>query len=163
MGTFDRAKAREDIARIHLAYPEYVDRGDIDGVVGLFAGIKMGDDATPDDELPTLTADDVRKMYSESVIMYDGRPRTQHVITNMDIQFNDEGTKADLRSYFLVYQATDGFPLQLTCSGKYLEKYEDNGEGWKLKVRRDVSSLLGDLSHHCTPQTIESMAKAHQS
>ena len=51
MSTFDRAKAVEDISRIHLAYPEYVDRGDIEGVVGLFAGIRMGDEATPEDEL----------------------------------------------------------------------------------------------------------------
>ena len=86
MSNFDRAKSTEEIRRILFTYPECIDRGNIDGVVRLLTGVKMcnsnGVNASspPDDEIPTLSEQDVRDTYSGVILYPDGLPHTKHVI-----------------------------------------------------------------------------------
>ena len=77
---FNRAKSTEEIRRIVLAYPDLVDRGDIAGVARLLDGVKMCNSngilapEVPEDEIPALTADEVRNMYSGVIFYEDGLP-----------------------------------------------------------------------------------------
>jgi SnoaL-like domain len=164
---FDRAKATEDIRGIILTYPECIDRGDIDGVAKLLTGVKMCNSngilapEVPEAEIPTLSAEDVRKMYSSSVIFYDdGLPHTKHVITNIDIRFSDDGRKANSRCFYVVLQGMDDFPLQVIITGRYEDTYEFDGGKWKLRIRREYADIVGDLSRHVKPETLAQL-KAH--
>jgi len=159
--SFDRAKATEEIRHILFSYPEYIDRGTIDGVVGLLSGVKMANangvraERIPESDLPTLSAEQVREMYTSSVIFYeDGLPHTKHLITNFDIKFSDDGQHAETRSYYVVLQALEDFPLQIVITGRYEDEYRVEDGEWRLKIRREFADLVGDLSHHVTPEVL---------
>jgi hypothetical protein len=155
----DRAKATEEIRRIILAYPERIDRGDFDGVAELLGGVKMCGSTgilapeIPENEIPVSTVEDVRKSYEASVILYeDGLPHTKHLITNIDIWFAEDGCTANSRSYFVVLQAMDDFPMQVIITGRYEDTYELDGDEWRLRIRREYGDLVGDISRHVTPE-----------
>jgi SnoaL-like domain len=158
---FDRAKASEEIQRIILAYPECIDRGNIEGVVELLTGVKMCNangilaEEIPEEEIRTLGADDVRSMYSSGVIFYDdGLPHTKHVITNIDIRFADDGRSATTHSAYMVLQGMADVPLQIIITGRYEDTYELDGGAWKLRIRREYADIVGDLSHHVRPEVL---------
>jgi SnoaL-like domain len=160
VATFDRAKSTEDIRHILFTYPECIDRGNIDGVVELLTGVKMCNSngvnaiSPPDDEIPVLSASEVRSMYSGVILYEGGLPHTKHVITNFDIRFSEDGTRADTRSYYVVLQGFDDFPLQIVITGRYEDTYQYNGTAWKLTIRREFADLLGDLSRHIKPELL---------
>ncbi len=56
------------------------------------------------------------------------------------------GTTA--RSAYVVFQATDGLPLQPIVSGRYLDRFAGTAEGWAFTERTITVDLVGDLSHH---------------
>ena len=164
---FDRARATEDIRRIILTYPECVDRGNLDGVVELLTGVKMCNSngimapEVPEEEIPTLTAEDVRRMYSSGVIFYDdGLPHTKHVISNIDIWFSEDCEKANSRSFYQVLQGMDDFPLQVIITGRYEDTYELEDNRWKLRIRREYADMVGDLSRHVRPEVLARL-KSH--
>jgi hypothetical protein len=161
-GQFDRAKATEDIRRVILTYPECIDRGNLKGVADLLTGVKMCNSngilapEVPEEEIPTLSAEDVLRNYSSGVIFYDdGLPHTKHVITNIDIWFSDDGRKANSRSFYQVLQGMDDFPLQVIITGRYEDTYELEGSQWKLRIRREYADMVGDLSRHVRPEVLE--------
>jgi SnoaL-like domain len=158
---FDRASATEAIRRIILLYPECIDRGNIDGVVDLLAGVKMCNSngilasEVAEEDIPTLSAEDVRKMYTSSVIFYDdGLPHTKHVITNIDVWFSEDGQKAGSRSFYVVLQGLEDFPLQVIITGRYEDTFEFDGSHWQLRIRREYADLVGDLSRHVSAETL---------
>jgi hypothetical protein len=158
---FDRALAREEIERIIVRYPECIDRGNIEGVVALLTGVKMGNShgilaaEVPEDQMPTLSADDVRAMYSSGVIFYeDGLPYTKHVISNIDVWFSDDRRAANSRATYMVLQGMADFPLQVIITGRYEDTFEFDGETWRLRVRREYADIVGDLSRHVRPEVI---------
>jgi hypothetical protein len=158
---FDRAKATEDIRRIILSYPERIDRGNIEGVVELLTGVKMCNSngilapEVPEEEIPTLSAEDVRRNYSSGVIFYDdGLPHTKHIITNIDIWFSDDSRKANSRAFYQVLQGMDNFPLQVIITGRYEDTYELEDNNWKLRIRREYADIVGDLSRHVRPEVL---------
>lgn len=162
--TFDRAKATEEIRHILFSYPEFIDRGNIEGVVSLLTGVKMGNsngvraERTPESELPTLTAEQVREMYTTAVIFYeDGLPHTKHLITNFDVKFSEDGQHAETRSYYVVLQALEDFPLQIVITGRYEDEYRVEDGKWKLKIRREYADLVGDLSRHVSPEVLKQL------
>ncbi len=157
MPTFDRAKSTQEIRRILFTYPDCIDRGDIEGVVKLLTGVKMRGvraASSGDAGVAPLSADDVRAMYAGIRLYGDGLPHTKHLITNIEISYNEDGTKADVQSDFVVLQALDDFPLQPIITGRYEEIYEHDGTAWRLTLRRDIPDLLGDLSRHVTPELL---------
>jgi hypothetical protein len=162
---FDRARATEEIRRIILLYPECIDRGNIDGVANLLAGVKMCNSngilaaEVPEEDIPELSAEDVRSMYTSSVIFYDdGLPHTKHVITNIDVWFSDDGQKAGSRSFYTVLQGLDDFPLQVIIAGRYEDTFEFDGARWQLRIRREYADLVGDISRHVSAETLAQLA-----
>jgi hypothetical protein len=164
--TFNRAKSTEEIRRIIVAYPDLVDRGDIAGVAQLLDGVKMCNSngilapESPEDEIPTLTADEIRNMYAGVIFYEDGLPHTKHMITNIDIRFTDDGRKAASRCSYTVLQGFDDFPLQVIIAGRYEDTYEFDGTAWRLRIRREYADLVGDLSRHVKPEVLE-MLQSH--
>jgi hypothetical protein len=130
----------EITALIHR-YPELVDGGDFDGVSELFghATMRSGDAAFPGSEV----GDILRRL----VHTYeDGRPSTKHVVTNVVVDV--AGDAATARSYVTVWQARPDFPLQAIASVRHHDQFERVDGRWRFRERRDITDLVGDMSHH---------------
>src|SRR5450432_1800775 len=106
----------EQIRALIHAYAERLDTGDLDGLAELFGGVE-----------------EVRKMY-RGVILYDGRPCTKHVITNVSVVANGSDV-ATARSYFTVLQATPELPLQPIIAGSYHDEFSRVDGTWRFSAR----------------------------
>ncbi|MGZ4675915.1 MAG: nuclear transport factor 2 family protein [Acidimicrobiia bacterium] len=130
----------EAIRRLVAAYGERLDAGDLDGVAAMFAG------ATWRSGSRTLRGpDEVRDVYDD-VILYDGRPRTRHVMS--DVVVAVEGDGATSTCTFTVFQELPDFPLQAVLVGRYLDSFARTPSGWELRDREIHVDLVGDLSRH---------------
>lgn len=138
-----------DIAAIEHLMTEYcfcIDAGDFNGFAQLFEhgswtvlGDPNGGDHGSDEVLATL----------QNVILYDGKPNTKHVMTNVRITLNEDRQSASANSYITVFQAVPpDFPLQSIFIGQYSDRFQRvNGE-WCFHSREISPDLAGDLSHH---------------
>jgi SnoaL-like domain len=158
---FDRHGATEEIRRIILDYPRLSDTGDLAGVGQLQAGVKMGAamgqlaSEIPDDDLHSASAEEAAQAYAKNVTFYDdGLSHAKHLITNLDIRFSDDGTTAEAQSFFVVLQATDGFPLQFIITGRYVDGFALEDGYWRLRTRREFLDQIGDLTHHLSPEIL---------
>ena len=88
----------------------------------------------------------VRRVY-DAVILYDGRPCTRHVVTNLVIEPCD-ADRAETRSYFTVFQALPDFPLQPIIAGRYHDEFRKIDGVWCFTRRHMITDLVGDLSEH---------------
>ena len=131
------------LALIH-AYAERLDDGDLDGVAALFADATW---RTPARAQPLRGTAAVRRAY-DGVLLYDGRPSTKHVITNVTIDIAADAATASARSYFTVLQARPGLPLQPIICGRYHDAFARSAGGWRFADRLILSDLIGDLSRH---------------
>ncbi len=133
----------EQIRALIHAYAERLDSGDLDGLAELFADSTWRSQGRPE---VFRGVEQVRKMYN-GVILYDGRPCTKHVITNVSI-VSDRSEVATARSYFTVLQATPDLPLQPIIAGSYHDEFARVDGAWRFSDRMIIVDLVGDLSRH---------------
>jgi hypothetical protein len=141
----DRSDDILAIQRLMHLYAHRFDAGDIAGFADLFARgtLDFGRLA------PAATgAQAVYEMIDRLVIMYDGSPRTNHVMSNVVIDIDEDRRGASAGCYVQILQATDGFPLQIIATGIYSDRFVNDDGDWRFDVRRSASSLVGDVSHH---------------
>jgi 3-phenylpropionate/cinnamic acid dioxygenase small subunit len=135
--------ARAAVAALVHRYAELLDAGDLDGVADLFAA------ATWSSGGRTLTGRAaVRRIY-DGVLLYDGRPMTKHVIS--DLRIDLDGDTASARCDFTVLQAPPGRRLQPVLAGRYHDRFTSDGGTWRFAERTIVTDLAGDLRHHFRP------------
>lgn len=143
----------EDERHIHnllFRYAELVDSGDFDGVSRLFAGATVHM-AGPD--RPAVPGDVVGKIMKRIVVLYDGVPRTRHVVTNTIVESNDDGS-VTTRSVFTVTQAVPpSFPLQIVASGRYHDLFVESDGVWSFAARTIHLDHQGDTSAHLRSDT----------
>ena len=129
-------------------YSDAVDRGDFEAVGEMF---RHADVYFPGETAPSVRkgtgdfAAQLRKwtrVYPET-----GNPRTRHLCTNPIVDF-DDATHARCQSYFVVFQAAEGFPLQPVITGSYVDRFEKVGGSWRFAERRELVGQTGDLSAH---------------
>ena len=139
-------EGKEAVLRLMNEYCFLIDAGNIEGFAGLFEhgsfhvlGDPSGPDVGKEAVLATL----------QNVIMYDGVPRTKHVMSNVQIDMHESGTEASAQCYIIVFQAVPpDFSIQPIFCGHYHDRFEKAESGWRF-VSRDISpDLLGDLSRH---------------
>ena len=82
------------------------------------------------------------------VVLYDGVPRTKHVITNVTVEVATDRATAAARSYFTVLQALPDLPLQPIIAGRYHDRFARDAGGWYFSEREIIVDLTGDLSRH---------------
>jgi hypothetical protein len=138
----------EHIRALIHTYADRLDAGDLDGVAQLFARATWRAQGRPE---VFRGVEEVRRMY-DGVILYDGRPLTKHLITNITVVV-DGADAATARSTFTVLQATPELPLQPIVSGSYHDEFArtgpvDEGGEWYFTDRLIVVDLVGDLSRH---------------
>jgi len=137
---------KEAILRLMNEYCYRVDQGDLEGFAALFEhgsfGI-IGDPSGPD-----VGREAVMETL-QNVILYDGKPQTKYVMSNVQIDLDDSGNGASAQCYITVFQALPpDFPLQAIFGGHYHDRFEKTASGWRF-VSRDISpDLLGDLRRH---------------
>lgn len=136
---------RAEISALVNAYARLLDAGDLDGVAGLFEHAVWRADSTGQEARGVA---EVRAVY-DGVRLYDGTPRTKHLITNLDVQVEPGGAIATCRSSFTVLQGvTPGEPIEVVLSGQYHDRFVHTEGRWHFAERRIVVDLVGDLSRH---------------
>jgi 3-phenylpropionate/cinnamic acid dioxygenase small subunit len=134
------------IENLLYTYAELVDLGDLDGVADLFTHGRI---STSDGVATFEGRDEVQGMYAAAVIIYPdiGTPKTKHVTTNAIIDIAADG-KASARSYYTVFQATDGLSLQPIITGRYHDTFHRIDATWRFDTRVMFIDQTGDLSRH---------------
>ena len=129
-------------------YSDAVDRGDFDAVGALFrhADVYFPGDAEP--AVKAGTGDFGKHLHEWTRIDPEtGNPGTRHLCTNPIIDFDDP-THARCQTYFVVFQAAEGLPLQPIITGSYHDRFEKVEGEWRYTERRETVSQTGDLSAH---------------
>ncbi len=142
-----RADARTEIENLMYRYAEAIDGGDFEAIGELFSKGRM---LGPGGEVSGEGKKQVIAIYDRSTKVYeDGTPKTQHVTTNLHIEFAADGRSAQVRSRFTVIQGLSDFPLQPIITGHYSDQFAWTSEdGWHFTERWMRPVLLGDLSRH---------------
>jgi 3-phenylpropionate/cinnamic acid dioxygenase small subunit len=139
---------RDDITRLLHVYAERVDAGDFAGVAELFVGASYRT-AGIDGE---LTGDDVGTVMARTVKLYDGVPRTKHVVTNVIVDLDEDGATAAARSYFTVVPPPPGQAPAIIVTGRYHDRFARTDGTWHFTDRLIHIDQTGDLSAHLTLQ-----------
>jgi hypothetical protein len=115
-------------------------------VAALFEHATFGSMARP---VPLAGIAEVRRLY-DRVILYDGLPRTRHVISNVIVEFGD-ATTARSRCRFTVLQSPPGAALTMILAGRYHDRFQRLGGTWWFADRLVLPDLAGDLRDHMAP------------
>jgi 3-phenylpropionate/cinnamic acid dioxygenase small subunit len=134
----------DEIRSLLGRYCELVDAADWDGLGRLFANGTLADqDGNP----IARGAEGVATFYGNAIRLYDGSPRTKHIVSNTVVEkASTDGIVA--RSSYLVLQALDDLPLQPIITGSYRDTFTRTQDGWAFAERRFFVDLVGDLSRH---------------
>jgi 3-phenylpropionate/cinnamic acid dioxygenase small subunit len=136
---------RDEIAALVYRYAELLDGGDLDGVVALFTDATWRSAATG---AVLRTPEEIRAVY-DRIVLYDGTPRTRHLMNNLIIDLVDGADEATGRCYYTVLQGIDaGEPIQTILAGRYEDRYRRGPDGWQFADRRFLIDLAGDQSRH---------------
>ena len=136
--------AHEQIRNLLGRYCERMDAGDFAGLAELFAAATLADE---NGNVFATGADEMRTMWERQTILYDGSPRTRHITANPVIDV--DGGSAQCTSSYVVFQGTDGQPLQPIVTGRYADTFaRDDAGQWRFTQRRYAIDHVGDLSHH---------------
>jgi len=136
---------RDEITALVHRYAELLDGGDIDGVVAMFAHATWRSAATG---AVLHTADEIRAVY-DRITLYDGSPRTRHLMNNLVIDLVDGAADASGRCYYTVLQSVEpGAPIEAVVAGRYEDRYHRGPDGWHFADRLFHVDLTGDQSRH---------------
>lgn len=143
--------AERSILNLLFTYAERVDAGDFDGVSRLFDGAQVFM-AGPDQ--PAVPGSMVGAVMARFVKVYDGIPRTKHLVTNSIIEA-DGPSSVVARSQFTVLQEVSGvLPLQVVASGRYHDRFTtDDGTTWRFVERVMLVDAHGNVSAHLNQGT----------
>ncbi|MGW2956219.1 nuclear transport factor 2 family protein [Streptomyces eurythermus] len=140
----DPVSSYRAVENLLARYAELVDDGDFAGL-----GLLLADATFVGSGTPVSGRKAIEKMFRDTLIVYaDGTPRTQHVISNIAIEVEEQTGTAVARSYVTVLQALPGLPLQPIAVGRYRDRFERRGGQWRLIERHVDIRLVGDVSRH---------------
>jgi len=139
------------ITALIFAYAERLDAGDLAGVADLLADATLRTDSQPG---AMHGREEIYALYAGSTMLYDGRPCTRHVTTNLVIDVDAAAGTANARSYFTVFQARPELPLQPIIAGRYQDRFSKRGALWSFAERVIFIELVGDLRFHLKPEIL---------
>lgn len=145
------ATAGSDHEQIRTLTYEYVfrlDGGDFAGVGELLGGgcLRMSAQGMSDREIRGAAA--IERFYATQVVTYGGDPRTRHQITNHVVSVEEDGASARGHCYFTVLMKPPGEPLQTVVSGRYFDRFERGGEGWRFSEKVIRVDYLTAIEKH---------------
>lgn len=129
-------------------YSDAVDRGDFEKVGEMF---READVYFPGEEKPSIrkgTGDFAKHLRKWTRVFPEtGNPKTRHLCVNPIVDF-DDANHARCQTYFVVFQAAEGVPLQPIITGTYLDRFEKRKGDWVFTERRELVGQVGNLSAH---------------
>lgn len=145
MDAVERIEAREAITRLIYAYCTTLDSGRLDETADLFAdGVWR-----PGPALAFTGRDAVAEFLHSNIILYDdGSTGTRHVMGNVCIDFDEQGTSATAQSYVIVYQSISRAQPTIIFQGRYADSFSSHSGDWRFAERRVLPDGFGDLSKH---------------
>jgi hypothetical protein len=134
-----------DIERLIHLYAHRIDAGDIDGFAALFEhGTLHFRGLAP----PATGSDDVRELISGLVILYDGSPRTKHMMANTIIDVADDRASAIGRTCVQILHGLPGEPITTIATAVYDDTFVRRDGTWWFGTRVARASLVGDMTTH---------------
>ncbi|MCU1720535.1 nuclear transport factor 2 family protein [Pseudomonas sp. 5P_5.1_Bac1] len=134
------------ISNLLYQYAERLDCGDFEGAAALFrhARIKLAGDR------PTLDSAQMLAVMRDLITLYPcGTPRTKHVTSNPIIEVDEAANRATVRSYYTVFQCTEGLPLQPITAGRYHDEFERVDGVWRFSFRDyGLQDAVGEMGFH---------------
>jgi 3-phenylpropionate/cinnamic acid dioxygenase small subunit len=120
-------------------YAYRLDSGDFAGFAELYRNGRWQNCLGYDETLAWLT---------ERVRLYEGLPRTSHLVGNVSIR-NVDNDKATALSYITVLQQPDAHsPISIMCVNRYHDTFARTEGTWHFKDRQIERVLRGDMSGH---------------
>jgi hypothetical protein len=114
-----------DIKNLIYQYADYLDRGDLRAVAALFDGGRLVAVMEGGAESEIVGEQAVHDMYRSFTRLYEdnGTPHTLHMTTNVIVEVEEGGLIASSRTYAVVFQAVDDFPLQPIIGVRYYDSF----------------------------------------
>jgi len=136
---------RDEITALVHRYGELLDDGDFDGVVALFEHATWRSAATG----TVLRApEEIRAVY-DRIVLYDGVPRTRHLMNNLTVDLVDGADDASGRCVYTVLQIVEpGGPIEIILTGRYEDRYHRGPDGWHFTDRLFHVDLTGRQANH---------------
>jgi ketosteroid isomerase-like protein len=135
--------AYEAIRNLLGTYCEVMDAGDFDGLGAMFADAKITD---PKGRAIAQGAADIAALWKAMVRLYDGSPRTRHLVTGPVIEVT--GETATCRSSFAVLQTFVDGSLHPVAAGRYRDTFGVTEGRWHFTERQFFLEQEGDMSQH---------------
>ncbi|EED35139.1 conserved hypothetical protein [Luminiphilus syltensis NOR5-1B] len=136
-------KEETAILALMREYCDSIDRGDLAGCAALFSDGSWGIEGSM-----AQGADEV-KAQLDNVTLYEGKPLTRHLMSNVQIFAEEGSTTAEARSCITVMQCVPpDFPMQAIFIGTYYDTYALRESEWCFVERRIVPDLVGNMAFH---------------
>ena len=136
----------EDLASVTqllIQYCDLIDCGDLAGCAALFEKGAWGIVGTLAHGVEEVSAQ------LDNVTLYDGRPNTRHLMSNVAINIDPSGQTATAKSCITVMQhVPDDFEMQAIFIGTYNDRFAKDGDAWRFVERAITPDLIGDMSRH---------------
>jgi SnoaL-like domain len=135
------------IRNLIYSYCTAMDAGNYEAVAEIFRNGEISSEGSPavdrgyDAILQRCTA--WTRRYDDN-----GTPHTKHLTTNLILDIDEGGNKAEASSYFVVLQSTDLLPLSPIIAGRYHDSFVRVTGVWRFERRHMEPQLFGDLSQH---------------
>jgi hypothetical protein len=107
--------------------------------------------------LDNVGYDAVLSWLGQNIILYEGIPRTQHVVTNVLIELAEGADIAHASSYLTVLQQIEPTRLEVITAVAYQDSFARALDGWHFTQRSVRRRFVGDNTHH-RPQSVSSSA-----
>lgn len=124
---------------IHL-YASYIDESDFESMSNLFAqgewfGCRGGSE--------------VLEWMTRNVVLYDGSPRTHHVVSNVRISLGPDPLHAQASSYITVlHQMPEERGICVISANVYFDEFEKEAGQWHFSRRTIERRLVGEAERH---------------
>ncbi len=131
------------ITELMIQYCDLIDCGDLAGCAALFEKGAWGIVGTLAKGAEEVSAQ------LDNVTLYDGRPNTRHLMSNVAINVDPSGQTATAKSCITVMQhVPDDFAMQPIFIGSYNDTFAKDGDAWHFVERAITPDLIGDMSRH---------------
>lgn len=137
------SEAHEAIRNLLGTYCEVMDAGDFTALGEMFADGRLTDERG---RQIAAGAEEVTQLWTAMVRLYDGSPRTRHLVTGPVIEV--DGSTASCRSSFAVLQHQPSGPLIPVAAGRYRDSFTCTDGRWHFTVRQFFLDQTGDMSMH---------------
>jgi len=145
--------SERQILNLIAQYTHYIDNGEFEKVGELF---NTGKIIAPGNVMEGKQGV-VSQLGKNLQIYTDGTPRTAHITTNTALEIEENKNEATAVSYLTILQddAERGLPLQPILVGRYYDVFRRVGDTWHFSVRELIITLVGDISHHAAPGSVD--------